>query len=69
VPAAATTAAAAPLPSLESISGLVQQALKDYNEATQKLKEGDFAGYGELITGLKTILDQLASNLPGAAGQ
>jgi uncharacterized membrane protein (UPF0182 family) len=68
-PAAAAAAAAAPLPSLESISGLVQQALKDYNEATQKLKEGDFAGYGELITGLKTILDQLASNLPGAAGQ
>jgi uncharacterized membrane protein (UPF0182 family) len=71
-PAAAATTGQAPvaaLPSLENISKLVQQALADYNDATKKLRDGDFAGYGQLINRLKTVLDQLASNLPGEGGQ
>jgi uncharacterized membrane protein (UPF0182 family) len=70
--AAAVSAGPAPvsaLPSLENIAKLVQQALTAYSDATQKLRDGDFAGYGELITRLKTVLDQLASNLPGVEGQ
>jgi hypothetical protein len=49
---------------------LIQQALADYNAATQALQSGDFAGYGERITRLKAVLEELAArSRAGGGGQ
>ncbi len=61
VQAQAAGPAPAALPSLETIGRLIQQALSDYNSATQKLRQGDFAGYGELIKQLQSVLEELAA--------
>jgi uncharacterized membrane protein (UPF0182 family) len=54
-------AAPADLPPLEDISRLIEQALENYNAAAEKLRQGDFAGYGELIIQLKADLEQLSA--------
>jgi uncharacterized membrane protein (UPF0182 family) len=56
VPALQGTAALAP-----ELDRLIQQALADYNAATQALQSGDFAGYGERIVRLKAVLEELAA--------
>jgi len=46
-------------PVITSIKELTSKALSHFNEAQEKLKEGDFAGYGDLIKKLQRDLDQL----------
>jgi len=58
-PAAVEAAATAVAP-LEDIGRLIEQALENYNAATAKLREGDFAEYGELIMQLEADLKELA---------
>ncbi len=58
VPQAETATAALPQP--ENLGRLIQQALEKYNTATEKLRQGDFAGYGELIVELKAVLEELS---------
>jgi uncharacterized membrane protein (UPF0182 family) len=53
---------------VEELNRLIQQALADYNAATQALQSGDFAGYGERIARLKALLEELSSRA-GGAGQ
>jgi uncharacterized membrane protein (UPF0182 family) len=53
-------AATAALPTPENLGRLIEQALGDYNAATEKLRQGDFAGYGELIVELKAVLEELS---------
>ena len=59
--APAIQTAALQQPPLEDIGRLIEQALENYNAAAEKLREGDFAGYGELIMRLKADLEELAS--------
>jgi hypothetical protein len=49
------------LPSLEEIGRLIEQALENYNAAVEKLRQGDFASYGELIMQLKADLEELSA--------
>jgi uncharacterized membrane protein (UPF0182 family) len=49
------------LPTFENISKLIEEALKDYDTATQKLREGDFANYGAIIMELRNVLEELAA--------
>jgi uncharacterized membrane protein (UPF0182 family) len=48
-------------PLLGDIGRLVEQALGDYNAAVEKLQQGDFASYGELIMRLKADLEELSA--------
>jgi uncharacterized membrane protein (UPF0182 family) len=59
--ALAEEAAPTALPSLEEIGRLIEQALENYNAAVEKLQQGDFAGYGELIMQLKADLEALSA--------
>ncbi|OAT81359.1 UPF0182 family protein [Desulfotomaculum copahuensis] len=43
----------------ESVSGLAEKANQIYNQALTRLKAGDWAGYGESMQQLKTILLEL----------
>ncbi len=55
---------------VEELDRLIQQAMADYNAATQALQSGDFAGYGERIARLKAVLEELAArSRAGGAGQ
>jgi len=49
------------LPPLEDIGRLIEQALENYNAAVEKLRQGDFAGYGELIMQLEADLEELSA--------
>src|SRR5690606_22296295 len=42
-------------------SALILQAAELYREAQQRLREGDFAGYGRLIEALGEVLETLAA--------
>jgi len=46
-------------PVLLSLRNLALRAQQIYNEAQEKLRDGDFAGYGESINELETILENL----------
>jgi len=59
--ALAEKAASTALPLLEDIGRLIEQALENYNSAAEKLQQGDFAGYGELIMQLETDLEELSA--------
>jgi len=59
--ALAEEAASTALPPLEDIKRLIEQALENYNAAAEKLRQGDFAGYGELIMQLETDLEELSA--------
>lgn len=47
-------------PPTRSIRELILRAQNAYTEAQKKLREGDFAGYGERVKELERILNQLA---------
>ncbi len=49
----------APVTTLPTIRELVQKASSIFDESQNRLREGDFAGYGEYINELKNILTQL----------
>jgi len=49
------------LPPLEDIARLIEQALENYDAAVEKLQQGDFASYGELIMQLKMDLEELSA--------
>jgi uncharacterized membrane protein (UPF0182 family) len=49
------------LPSLEDISRLIERALENYDAAVEKLQQGDFASYGELIMRLRADLEELST--------
>ncbi|MBN1837720.1 MAG: UPF0182 family protein, partial [Spirochaetales bacterium] len=55
--AAAASAGGAVTP--EELRGLIDQALREYNGATQALSGGDFAAYGERIMALQKVLEEL----------
>ncbi|MFN2166049.1 MAG: hypothetical protein ACK2U9_07280, partial [Anaerolineae bacterium] len=66
--AAAAPAAQAPAASLAPAAGsaamgdlarLIDQALQDYNAATEALRGGDFATYGQRIMELKGVLEEM----------
>jgi len=59
--AVAEGGAPAALPFLEDIGRLVEQALENYDAAVEKLQQGDFASYGELIMQLKADLEKLSA--------
>jgi uncharacterized membrane protein (UPF0182 family) len=59
--ALAEEAVPAALPSLEDIGRLIEQALENYNAAAAKLRQGDFASYGELIMRLREDLEELSA--------
>lgn len=40
-------------------AGLIEQARQHYDKAQQYLRAGDWAGYGEELDALKSVLDQL----------
>jgi len=47
-------------PVTAEIANLIEEAQLHYNQAQQYLKAGDWAGYGEELAALKTVLNQLA---------
>ena len=47
-------------PVAADIASLIEKAQQHYDKAQQYLKAGDWAGYGNELDALKTILDQLA---------
>jgi uncharacterized membrane protein (UPF0182 family) len=53
--------AATALPSIEDISRLIERTLENYDAAVEKLQEGDFASYGELIMRLREDLEELST--------
>jgi len=57
------------LPPLEDIGRLIEQALESYNAAAEKLREGDFASYGELIVELKADLEELSAQSKAQGGR
>jgi uncharacterized membrane protein (UPF0182 family) len=59
--ALAEEAAPTALAHLEDIGRLIEQALDNYNAAAEKLRQGDFASYGELIMRLKADLEELSA--------
>jgi uncharacterized membrane protein (UPF0182 family) len=74
--AAVTGQAAAPRGAVLSpgneLGRLIDQALQDYNAATEALRGGDFATYGQRIMALKNVLEELEARsraAGGAAGQ
>lgn len=51
------------LPAVPAVQNLIRRAQSVYSEAQLRLKEGDFAGYGERIRELESILHQLAEQV------
>jgi len=47
-------------PVTAEIATLIEEAQLHYNLAQQYLKAGDWAGYGEELAALETVLNQLA---------
>ncbi|WP_337999120.1 UPF0182 family protein [Desulfofalx alkaliphila] len=47
-------------PSVISIDQLIQEAERHFNEGQQRLKEGDWAGYGESQNKLREVLERLS---------
>jgi uncharacterized membrane protein (UPF0182 family) len=45
--------------SIMDIQGLAEKANNYFNEAQERLRAGDFAGYGEYIERLQSVLNQL----------
>lgn len=68
-PAAGSVTAQGPLPSptATSVAGLAQEASQDYNQAQDRLKQGDFVGYEQYLNAMKAALDRLVqlSGTPG----
>jgi uncharacterized membrane protein (UPF0182 family) len=54
-------AAPTTLPSIGDIGRLVEQALENYDAAVEKLQQGDFASYGEIIMRLRADLEELSA--------
>ena len=48
------------IPGTVDSTGLIKAAQEHYEKAQQYLKEGNWAGYGEELEALKSVLDQLA---------
>ena len=46
--------------SATDLSRLIEQAMESYDAATEKLRQGDFAGYGEDIQKLRDVLEELS---------
>ena len=59
-PANAAVVTSTPAPISGDAASLVAQAQSSYDRAQQLLRNGDFAGYGDEITRLKSLLDRLA---------
>jgi uncharacterized protein len=71
-PATAATSIAgssAPGPVATDVPGLIQEASQDYDIAQQRLRQGDFAGYGDALQRMKAALDRLSqlAGTPAAA--
>ncbi|MDN5361942.1 MAG: uncharacterized protein PWP70_989 [Moorella sp. (in: firmicutes)] len=47
-----------------NLSGLIKEANRLYTEAQDRLKQGDWAGYGESLKKLGQVLHDLGQNLP-----
>ena len=47
-------------PAGEDLAALIRRAQEVYDEALERQREGDWAGYGSKIAELKQILDELA---------
>jgi hypothetical protein len=54
----------APRPMREGTRALVEQARSLYQDAQERLREGDLAAYGEKIKELGTVLDRLEKTAP-----
>ncbi len=48
------------VPAVTGIADLIEEAVEYYNRAQQYLKAGDWAGYGQELDALKSVLDELA---------
>jgi hypothetical protein len=48
---------------VRSAKGLIEQAGAYYDEAQQRLKNGDFAGYGESVRRLGDVLKKLETQV------
>jgi len=44
---------------MDELAGLIEEALRDYDAATEALRSGDFATYGEQIMELRRVLEEL----------
>jgi len=44
---------------MDELGRLIDRALREYNAATEALRDGDFAAYGERITALQRVLEEL----------
>jgi uncharacterized membrane protein (UPF0182 family) len=59
-----TPSAAAGLPAETSSTGRAQEALDHYNQAMERLKSGDWAGFGKEIDAMRAILEEINRQPP-----
>jgi uncharacterized membrane protein (UPF0182 family) len=60
-----TPGAATEMPSANPANNQAQQALDRYNQAMEKLRSGDWAGFGEQIGAMRGLLEDMSRRSGG----